>query len=54
MFGATRSRSIFAQAPHDQLVVARTPEMGETKFVRWTISGSDGRPSWKEALKRLT
>lgn len=45
----------FARAhPHDQLVVARTPEMGETKFVRWSVSGSDGRPSWKGALERLT
>ena len=45
----------FARAhPHDQLVVALRPEMGETKFVRWTVSGSDGRPSWKAALERLT
>ena len=45
----------FARAhPHDQLVVALTPEMGETKFVRWTVLGSDGHPSWKEALERLT
>jgi hypothetical protein len=44
----------FARAhPHDQLVVALAPEMGETKFVRWTVSGADGRPSWKEALDRL-
>ena len=44
----------FARAhPHDELVVALRPEMGETKFVRWTISGADGRPSWKEALERL-
>ena len=44
----------FARAhPHDQLVVALTPEMSETKFVRWTTSGTDGRPSWKEALERL-
>ncbi len=44
----------FAQAhPHDRLVVALAPEMGETKFVRWTASGADGRPSWKEALERL-
>jgi heme-degrading monooxygenase HmoA len=45
----------FARAhPHDQLVAALAPEMGETKFVRWTTSGAAGRPSWKEALERLT
>jgi heme-degrading monooxygenase HmoA len=45
----------FARArPHDQLVAALAPEMGETKFVRWTASGAAGRPSWKEALERLT
>jgi hypothetical protein len=49
------SLSDFARAhPHDELVVALRPEMGETRFVRWTISGADGRPSWKEALERLT
>ncbi len=45
----------FARAhPHDELVVALAPEMGETIFVRWTVSGRDGRPTWKEALERLT
>jgi hypothetical protein len=44
----------FAQAhPHDQLVADLAPEMGQTKFVRWTASGSNGRPSWNEALERL-
>jgi hypothetical protein len=27
--------------------------MGPTKFVRWTIQGSDGRPVWDDALRRL-
>jgi hypothetical protein len=39
--------------PHDQLMVGLAPEMGPTKFVRWTISGADGTPSWKDALARL-
>ena len=42
-----------AAHPHDQLMVALAPEMGETKFVRWTITGAAGRPSWSEALDRL-
>jgi hypothetical protein len=49
------SLDTFARAhPHDKLVAGLPAEMGETKFVRWTTSGSDGRPSWKEALERLT
>ena len=44
----------FADAsPHHELVAKLSPEMGPTKFVRWTIKGSDGRPSWHEALQRL-
>jgi heme-degrading monooxygenase HmoA len=41
------------QSPHRELMVDLSPEMGATKFVRWTISGSEGRPSWGEALRRL-
>ncbi len=44
----------FARAhPHDELMTGLKPEMGPTKFVRWTISGSDGLPSWSDALARL-
>jgi len=42
-----------AAHPHDELMASLAPEMGPTKFVRWTITGSDGRPSWNEALDRL-
>jgi hypothetical protein len=40
--------------PHRELMAKLAPEMGATRFLRWTINGSDGRPSWKEALRRLT
>ncbi len=40
--------------PHHQLMSGLRPEMGPTKFVRWTIRGADGRPSWGDALQRLT
>ena len=40
-------------APHAQLMAALAPAMDEPKFVRWTISGSNGRPSWTDALARL-
>jgi len=44
----------FAKAhPHDRLMAELAPAMGATKFVRWTISGIDGRPSWNDALTRL-
>jgi hypothetical protein len=42
-----------AQSPHRELMSGLAPEMGPTKFVRWMISGSDGRPSWGDALQRL-
>ena len=41
------------QAPHRELMATLAPEMGETRFVRWTITGSDGTPSWRDALRRL-
>ena len=41
------------ESPHHELMSKLAPEMGPTKFVRWTISGSDGRPSWSDALQRL-
>jgi hypothetical protein len=44
----------FAKAqPHQELMAKLSPEMGATKFARWTIAGSAGRPSWDEALQRL-
>lgn len=39
--------------PHSELMGALAAEMGPTKFERWTITGSHGRPRWTEALERL-
>lgn len=39
--------------PHRDLMRELAPEMGPTAFVRWTITGSDGRPGWSEVLRRL-
>ena len=39
--------------PHNELMVSLVGEMGATEFVRWTISGANGRPTWREALERL-
>lgn len=45
----------FAAAhPHDQLMIELAPAMDGPKFVRWTIRGDDGVPSWDEALRRLS
>ena len=44
----------FATAhPHARLTADLAPAMGETKFIRWTISGTEGPPSWTDALIRL-
>ena len=40
-------------SPHGQLMRDLAPRMGQTAFVRWTIPGSAGRPSWQEAWDRL-
>jgi quinol monooxygenase YgiN len=39
--------------PHARLMADLSPSMNAPRFVRWTISGSDGIPSWTEALDRL-
>jgi len=39
--------------PHDQLMRDLGPKMGPTRFVRWTIAGANGVPSWADALRRL-
>lgn len=41
-------------SPHSDLMSKLSPEMAPTKFVRWTINGSEGRPTWNDALQRLT
>ena len=39
--------------PHGQLMHELASELGHTRFVRWKINGSAGRPTWREALRRL-
>jgi heme-degrading monooxygenase HmoA len=40
--------------PHAQLMADLGPEMAPTTFVRWNMSGGDNRPSWRDALERLS
>ena len=42
-----------AAHPHDELMVALGPQMGQTRFVTWAITGADGLPTWDDALARL-
>lgn len=42
-----------AAHPHAELMSSLGPEMGPTRFERWTINGSEARPSWSDALRRL-
>jgi len=39
--------------PHVQVMTSLKPYMGPTKFVTWTISAADGRPSMAGALDHL-
>jgi hypothetical protein len=49
----TALQTFTRERPHGRLMAELAPAMGPTKFVRWTISGAGGRPSWAEALARL-
>ena len=40
--------------PHVRIMNALAPHMGETKFVRWTLKGSELPLSWEGALRRLS
>jgi len=46
-------RAFSASSDHGRLMVELGPEMAPTRFVRWTIRGDDGVPSWRDALRRL-
>lgn len=39
--------------PHGELMADLAGAMASTKFVRWTISGSEPVPTWSDALERL-
>ena len=37
--------------PHGEIMQTLTPHMGQTRFIRWKMKGSDVPPSWAEADK---
>ena len=46
-------RTFINYPPHVRIMTALTPHMGDTKFVRWTVKGSELPLSWDDALSRL-
>jgi hypothetical protein len=49
----TALRAFMRTPPHVQLMTSLKPFMGPTKFVTWTITAADGRPSFDGALEHL-
>jgi hypothetical protein len=46
-------RGFMRTPPHVQLMTSLKPFMGPTKFVTWTISAADDRPTLATALEHL-
>ena len=46
-------REFMRTPPHVQLMTSLKPLMGPTKFVTWSITAADGRPSLAAALEGL-
>ena len=46
-------RQFVRTSPHVGLMSSLRPYMGPTKFVTWTISDADGRPTMAGALEHL-
>jgi len=40
--------------PHAQIMAAMAPYMGEARFVRWTVKGSELPLRWDDALRRFS
>jgi hypothetical protein len=47
-------RAFMGSPPHVGLMTSLKPAMGPTRFVQWTVTARDGRPTWGTALARLT
>lgn len=46
-------RAFVAHAPHVDIMTTMADDMGENRFVTWSIAGTDARPTWAEARQRL-
>jgi quinol monooxygenase YgiN len=49
----TALRQFMRTQPHVRVMTSLKPVMGPTKFVTWTSSAADGRPSMAAALEHL-
>ena len=47
-------RAFVQHPPHQRIMTALAPHMDRTRFVRWTLKGSELPLQWDEALRRLT
>lgn len=45
-------RSFVGAQPHARTIAAMRPHMGATRFIRWTVQGSQLPLGWQEALSR--
>jgi hypothetical protein len=46
-------RTFVQHPPHARIMAALTPHMDKTRFVRWTVNGSQLPLQWDDALRRL-
>ncbi len=46
-------RAFVQYPPHVRVMAALTPHMDKTRFVRWTVKGSQLPLRWDDALRRL-
>jgi len=49
----TTLSSFMRTSPHVQIMSSLKPLMNPTKFIFWSITASDGRPNFNDALQRL-
>jgi heme-degrading monooxygenase HmoA len=47
-------RTFIQHQPHQNIMTALAPHMDKTKFVRWTVKGSDLPLRWADALRRFS
>lgn len=47
-------RAFVQHPPHVNIMTALSPHMDKTRFVRWTVKGSDLPLGWNDALRRLS
>jgi quinol monooxygenase YgiN len=47
-------RAFVQHPPHLRIMTALTPHVDETKFVQWTVKGSEMPLLWDDALRRFS